>query len=193
MRHRLSFSNVMSCVAVFIALGGSAYAVASIGSGDVRNNSLRSKDIRNDSLRGKDINSSSVGQGKLRGNAKTRWLLLNESGDIEAQSGGFDVLSKPGINDQPASNPNVYIDTGRSLDGRGLSGTIAIQNMVDRTGDGMPDASFEGDVSVGDCGAEVINCVPTGTEDPDVLVVRALDDNTEVASATRRAYVTVTP
>ncbi len=37
-----------------------------------------------------------------------------------------------------------------------------------------------------------MNCVPTGTNEDDTLVVRALVDNTNVASQTRRVWVTVT-
>jgi hypothetical protein len=185
MRRRLSYSNVMASVAVFVALGGSAYAAVKITGKDVRNGSLTGRDIKDRSLARKDLKAGAI--------AETRWLLLSESGEIEEQSGGFAVLSRPGINNQPATNPNVYIDAGESLVGRGLTGTIAIQNRLDRDANGMPDPAFEGDVAVGRCNTGAINCVPTGTNVDNVLVVRALDDNTMAGSQTRRAYVAVTP
>ncbi len=125
--------------------------------------------------------------------ARTRYVLVNEQGTIEEQSGGFTVVSRPGINGQPPSNPNIYIDAGTTLVGSGLSATIAIQNRIDRTGDGTADPAFNGDASVGRCNTPAINCVPTGTNTDNTLVVRALANNADAGSQTRRVYVEVTP
>ncbi len=103
------------------------------------------------------------------------------------------MVSKPGINGQPATNPNIYIDAGESLVGNGLTATIAIQNRIDRDGNGTPDPAFTGDVAVGRCNTAAIMCVPTGTNVDNVLVVRALADNSVATSQTRRAFVQVTP
>ena len=50
MRHRPSFANVMSTIAVFIALGGSSYAALKVTGKDVVNGSLTGKDIRKKSV-----------------------------------------------------------------------------------------------------------------------------------------------
>jgi hypothetical protein len=55
LRKQLSYSNVIATVALFVALGGSSYAVLSVDSRNVVNNSLRSADVRNNSLRSRDI------------------------------------------------------------------------------------------------------------------------------------------
>ena len=205
MRERATFANVMASAAMFVALGGTSYAAVKITSADVRNNSLRGADIRNDSLTGADIRSDSVRGSDIRNGSlgaadfrtdalpAVRWLLINEAGDIEEQSGGFTIRSKPGINGQLATNPNYYIDAGSSLVGKGLLATIAIQNKLDRSGDAVPDPAFNGQVSVGRCNTVSINCVPTGTSTDTTLVVRALADNTVVTSQTRRVYVQVAP
>ncbi len=204
MKH-LSYSNVMATIAVFIALGGTSYAAVRITGDDVRNSSLTGADIKNrsltgldvknGSLTGTDVENGSISAKELREGTLpvTRWLLLNESGDIEEQSGGFTVVSKPGVNGQPATNPNIYVDAGDSLVGKGLTATIAIQNRLDRDANGTPDPAFRGDVAVGRCNTAAIMCVPTGTNVDNVLVVRALADNTSAASQTRRAFVHVTP
>jgi hypothetical protein len=51
---RLSYANVTATVAVFIALGGTSYAVAtgSIGTRQIKNNAIRSRDVRNGTLTG---------------------------------------------------------------------------------------------------------------------------------------------
>jgi hypothetical protein len=52
LRERLSYANVMATVAVFLALGGGAWALARdrIGSGTIKNDSIRSRDINEGSL-----------------------------------------------------------------------------------------------------------------------------------------------
>ncbi len=199
---RLNYSNVMATVAVFVALGGTSYAAMTITGADVRDGSLTGADVRNNSLERRDIDNDAVGSGEVRdgslrarhfrSNVLPRWLLVDESGNIAEQSGGFTVISKPGINGQPATNPNIYIDAGSNLAGKGLSATIALQNRIDRTGDGVADPAFNGEAAVSRCNSTSVNCVPTGTNEDDTLVVRALVDNTNVASQTRRVWVTVT-
>jgi hypothetical protein len=70
--YRPSHGTVVAYLALFVALGGTSYGVAtgSIGSRAIKNNSIRSKDIRNNNVRGKDIRtgtirSSDVGNGSL--------------------------------------------------------------------------------------------------------------------------------
>jgi hypothetical protein len=205
----LNYANVMATGAVFIALGGTSYAAVKITGKDVRNKSLTAQDVkrgslgtgvvRNGSLRAADFRAGQLPAGAPgaqgpkgdKGDAG-RWLLIDENGDIAEQSGGFTLISKPGINGQPTTNPNSYVDTGASLVGKGLSATIAIQNRIDRTGDTIADPAFNGDVAVGRCNTPAINCVPAGTNEDDTLVVRALADNTDVTSQTRRVWVQVT-
>jgi hypothetical protein len=55
LRKHLSYANVTATAALFVALGGTSYAVIRVDSGDVVDNSLRSKDIRNNSVRSRDI------------------------------------------------------------------------------------------------------------------------------------------
>jgi hypothetical protein len=64
-RARLSFANIMSCLAVFVALGGSSYAAVkvkrnSVGSAQIKNNSIKSTDVKNKSLLAKDFRSGQL-------------------------------------------------------------------------------------------------------------------------------------
>ena len=45
LRQHLTYANVMSTLAVFIAFGGSSYAATQIGSREIANNSIRGKDV----------------------------------------------------------------------------------------------------------------------------------------------------
>jgi hypothetical protein len=62
LRSSLTYANVMATVAVFVALGGTSYALAtgSIDSRELKNNSIRSKDIRNNDVLSKDVRNRSL-------------------------------------------------------------------------------------------------------------------------------------
>jgi hypothetical protein len=51
----------VALLALFVAMGGSAYAAAVITSGDIKNNTIRSRDVRNGGLIGKDLRANRVG------------------------------------------------------------------------------------------------------------------------------------
>ncbi len=59
-RNRLTYANVMSTLAVFIALGGSSYAALQVGTRDIKNNAVRSVDLRNNDVRGKDVRNGTL-------------------------------------------------------------------------------------------------------------------------------------
>jgi hypothetical protein len=60
-RQRLTYANVMSTIAVFVALGGSSYAALHIDSADIANNSVRGVDVRNRTLSERDIKRNALG------------------------------------------------------------------------------------------------------------------------------------
>jgi hypothetical protein len=62
----LSYANVMATIAVFLALGGGAYAATrlpknSVGSKQIKKNAVTSIKVKNHSLRGIDINAKTLG------------------------------------------------------------------------------------------------------------------------------------
>lgn len=67
-RKRLTYSNVTATAALFIALGGTSYAVIRVDSRDVVDNSLRSTDLRNNSVRSRDVRDRTLHAGDLRRN-----------------------------------------------------------------------------------------------------------------------------
>lgn len=58
---RISPSSLLALVALFVALGGVSYAAATIGSAEIKDNSIKSKDVRNKTLVGKDIRTDALG------------------------------------------------------------------------------------------------------------------------------------
>lgn len=60
---RPSPALLISCLALFISLGGVSYGVATgfIDSRELKNNTIRTQDLRNNDIRGKDIRNSTIG------------------------------------------------------------------------------------------------------------------------------------
>jgi hypothetical protein len=58
LRSRLTYANVMSTLAVFIALGGSSYAAFTINGSSIKNRSISAQKLRHNTLTGREIRES---------------------------------------------------------------------------------------------------------------------------------------
>ena len=202
-RIRISPASVIATVALFAAVGGTSYAASKIDTEDIANDAVTARQVENDSLRGKDfreggLKGTDIKDGKITlkdlsdeavAALQPRWLLLDEQGQIEEQSGGFTVL------DAYSTNNNVYIDAGSTLEGHGLQATIALQNKLDLDGAAGADPSFNGQVSIARCQTASVECAPANSKVPNAFVVSPRqDDGTATGPASReRVYVTITP
>lgn len=54
-RSRLTYANVMATLAVFIAVGGGAYAASKIGPNDIKENAIRSKHVKDGQIKPADL------------------------------------------------------------------------------------------------------------------------------------------
>jgi len=94
LRSRLTFANVISVVALFVALGGGAYAAANIDSRDIEDDSVKSKDIKDEKLKNKDFKDETLKGEKV-----------DESSLVGVKAGN--VLSAVIANPTGASNATV--------------------------------------------------------------------------------------
>lgn len=62
LRRRLSYANVMSTLAVFIALGGSSYAAVTINGSTIKNRTITASKLRPNTLTGAQIKESRLGR-----------------------------------------------------------------------------------------------------------------------------------
>ena len=84
-RGRVSSAHVIALVALFVALGGTAFATATIGNHDIKNGAVtskklhkkavRAKKIKNQAVRTRKIADGAVGKGKLANGAVVRGKL----------------------------------------------------------------------------------------------------------------------
>ena len=227
---RPSPSMAVSVMALVVASTGTSYAAGLIGSDDIRNNSIQSKDIKDRAIKGRDIKNDVIGSNKIRnGSLKARdfkqgqlpagaqgpagvgrWALVDASGAIVAQSGGFSVTAAyPTLAPMGAdaaglrANGNVYVNAGEDLTDNGVLAVVALQNTVDQDGDAVTNGrapgadanpEFAGEISAAMCQPGVVNCAPPGTGNTNHLVVSPRNsDGTVTTDGTRkRFYVVVT-
>ena len=116
---KLTYSNVMSTVAVFVALGGSSYAALSITGRDVKDGSLTQRDIKRNTLGGSSIRESRVGTVprarnafRLNGVTASRLLVRCPNG-TEPTAG---TCAEPAV--RPAMPYGAAVDACRSTDFR---------------------------------------------------------------------------
>lgn len=111
-RERMTYSNVMSTIAVFAVLGGGAYAATNVGSGDIEKNAVRSKHVKKDALTGNDISESKlagvVPYGKPIPSGTTVFGLWGGGhAVVETNNGGDFLVSLPGPARAPLSGTDV--------------------------------------------------------------------------------------
>lgn len=93
---RFSFANVTSVIALFVALGGTAFAAATIGANDIKPNAVRAKHIKTGAVKRADIAKNAVNGPRIASGSVASADILNESvgaADLGTGSvGGLEIL-----------------------------------------------------------------------------------------------------
>jgi hypothetical protein len=61
LRARLTYANVVATLALFLAVGGGAYAVSKVGSKEIRRNAVKSRHLAPNAAKGRDVRESTLG------------------------------------------------------------------------------------------------------------------------------------
>lgn len=138
LRSKLNYANVVASLALFIALGGSAYAIGAgaIGSREIRDNSIRSRDVRKNALTGADINELA-----LRPSPRVYTQAGNTSITLGAPNNGLTVSCRP---NDTAVGGSIYVD-GSPLTYR----TVGTLTGVGRTATGYAATVYSEPAAVG--------------------------------------------
>ncbi len=151
MRFRLSYANVMSTVACFVALGGGAYAASKIGSQDIKRNAVLSKHIKGNQVKGGDVKEST-----LRGAPPLAYAHVVGGEVIPSRSRGVTIV-----------DDNV---TGAYC--MNVTGTPkVVEATVDDSSLSTATASFDLDVCPAGTDVEVLTGTETTFGDRDFFVV----------------------
>lgn len=91
LRKRLTYANVMSTIAVFVALGGSSFAAVTISGSSIRNRSIPGMKLRHNTLTGTQIKESRLGRVPRARNADRVGGVTASSLKIKCPSDTFPV------------------------------------------------------------------------------------------------------
>src|SRR3954470_11511520 len=116
LRTHLSYANVMATIAVFIALGGTSYAVTqlprnSVGTKQIRSSAVRTSEIKTGAVRSADL--------KNRGVA-LRDISLSARNSLRGQIGPAGPQGPPG--GSAASFSVAALSGGEYVRGKGAAG-----------------------------------------------------------------------
>jgi hypothetical protein len=148
LRRRLTFANVTSCAALFIALGGTSYAAISVGSAQIRTGAVGKSEIRSSAVGKSEVRSSAVGKSEVATNAVGKSEIARDAIDtIELKDGGIDVADLSAATRAALTLSRVSVaKSGAAVGGAAKS--------VVRAGAGVYTVEFDRDVSA---------CTPAAT------------------------------
>jgi hypothetical protein len=91
LRRRLTYANVMSTLAVFIALGGSSYAAYAINGSSIKNRSVTGRKLRHNTITGYEIKESTLARVPRARNADRLGGLAAADFKIKCPSDTFPI------------------------------------------------------------------------------------------------------
>jgi hypothetical protein len=107
LRPRLTYANVTATIALFVALGGTAYAVDTVGSADIIDESILSQDVKDGEVRTSDLADLGVTNAKLAADAVTTLKLAN--GAVTALKLGANAVTSPAVRDFGLRNEDIGV------------------------------------------------------------------------------------
>jgi hypothetical protein len=121
----LTYANVMSTLAIFFVLGGSAYAAARINGSQIKNGTISGKKLRYNTISGKKIRVSTIYGAKIRPNTLT---------DREVDMGKLGRISRARLADSATNAGKVDGKDASQLTDRCPSGTADLGSACAEAG-----------------------------------------------------------
>lgn len=147
-RFGLSANNVLATVALFVALGGTAYAAKRITGANIKNNAVTSAKIKNHTVREKDFSKGLIGSAKAPPLNSAAFEAIRDAGPsgigpntdytpVATLSGitpgAYVIFAKTNIQGAQLDRSRCRLQAGASIDesNRGLrsNGTPEAQNL----------------------------------------------------------------
>ena len=123
---KLTYANVMSTLAMFVALAGGAYAAATIGAGDIKRDAVRSKHIKSQAVKSKQIKDGAVAGPEIRDGAVTSGRIAD--GAVTSGKIADGAVTTGSISDQTVTNTKIgdgAVTSGKISDDAVTSGKIS--------------------------------------------------------------------
>jgi hypothetical protein len=122
LRGRVNSAHVIALAALFVALGGSAFAAARIGTRDIKNRAVTAKKIKNQAVKNKKIHDGAVGNvkiaaaavthGKIAAKAVGSGNLIDRSVTAPKLAGTEDGVASPNVPANGTLNVTVNCPPG---------------------------------------------------------------------------------
>jgi hypothetical protein len=117
--HRPSAAMIVALLALFIALGGVSYGVATIGTGDIKNRAVTTKKLKNGAVTTKKLKNGAVTTKKLRNRAVT-------GTKVKIDGLGGDVINESSLGKVPsAANADNATTADTARNATALDGPLA--------------------------------------------------------------------
>lgn len=133
---RLNYATVMSTLAVFGVLGGGAWAAATIGASDIKDNAVRSRHIQDGQVLGADIGTGAVSSADIGDGVVSSVDVRNESvstADVKNGQISRADLNLPNVSSSFGSG--MYFGQARnfpsSSPGGAVSGSVPVNGVID--------------------------------------------------------------
>ena len=170
---RPSPSLVISCIALFVALGGVGYAAAtgSIDGREIKNNAVATKDLRNNDVRGRDIRRSTIAGSDIAPNTLTGSDISETSLGKVPSAGQADNAATAGSATTANSAGNANTVGGLSLR------TISFRPAGDIANG--PIGSLAGLTVFASCNGSTLTLTATTALDASSIYTQAVDTDTD--------------
>jgi hypothetical protein len=149
-RKRLTYANVMSSIAVFLVLGGAAYAAHKVGSNEIKgnaittgkikkeavtstkikNNAVTGVKVKDGSLTGSDINASTIGTVPNATNATNAANAQPTSFAHVSAGGVLDGANSKNVGKVTLISTSIYCFSGLPFTPRGGQATVDFNNSL---------------------------------------------------------------
>ena len=139
-RRHLTFANVMSVIAVFIALGGASYAAINLPKNSVGTKQLKKKSVGTKQLKGNAVNSNKVKNFSLRANDFKKGQIPSGPTGPTGEQGPPGPSTGPAGGDLAGQYPNPVIADGAVDSDRVLNDSLGGADILESDLGQVPDA-----------------------------------------------------
>jgi hypothetical protein len=166
-RKRLTFANLTSTLALFVALGGTSYAAISVGSAEIRTGAVGPSEIRTNAVGKSEARTGAIGKSEIRSNAVGRSEIATDGvakSEIGKDAVGTEELADGSIElaDLSAAS-RAALTLGRAMvSSTGAAAGGNAKSVSHAAGTGIYVVEFDRDVSACTYGA-TLAAVKNGT------------------------------
>jgi hypothetical protein len=117
---------VISCVALFVSLGGVSYGLAkgSVDSREIKNNTVRSGDVLNNTLRSKDVRNNTLRTFDIRNNEVRGFDIRNST--IQGRDVAFNTLTGADVSEESLAK----VPSAGTADTAGTANSVATLRTI---------------------------------------------------------------